>query len=82
VSESARVKLNTAARDDQGRVIGLTREQGKALDDQVRGNAIAANLFYVATAALAGTGGVLFFVSDRTTVSASPAGVSVVGALP
>ncbi len=80
-SASARETIDTAARDAQGRVTGLTRSEALALDRRMRGQAVAANILFGAGVALAGAGVGLFFTSPNATVgvSAAPGAVAMSG---
>jgi hypothetical protein len=81
-SNNAKGDLDAAARDSAGRITGITRVQGLALDDRVRTRATVADTLFVTAVALVGTGALLFYVSRDVKVGVSPAGVAIAGSLP
>lgn len=81
-SNNAKGELDAAARDSAGRITGITRVQGLALDDRVRTRATVADTLFVTAVALVGTGALLFYVSRDVKVGVSPAGVAIAGSLP
>jgi hypothetical protein len=81
-SNNQRNQIEGAARDADGRVIGITREKALSVNAQLRTSATAANALFVTSAVLIGTGVVLYFVSPDVKVTASPAGVALGGSLP
>ena len=81
-ANNQRTQIEGAARDADGKVIGITREKALAVNEQLKTSATVANTLYVASAVLIGTGVVLYLASPDLAVSASPAGVALAGSFP
>ena len=71
------MRIATAERDASGRITSLTRADALTIDAQQRTQASLANVMFVASGALLGTGVVLFFLGggsdDAPAVTVSPA---------
>ncbi len=77
-------RLNSAARDSNGYVTGLTQRQGEGLKADARTQAIAANVLFGTAVVLVATGAVVWLVSGRSAkvaVLPGPAGVAIAGEL-
>jgi hypothetical protein len=82
MAQATSAKVANAERDASGRIIGLTRVEGLALDEQQRTQAVLANTFWIAGGAMAATGVVLFFLGrdvGEVTVIPMGSGLAVTG---
>lgn len=82
MAQSTSAKVANADRDASGRIIGLTRVEGLALDEQQRTQALLANTLWIAGGAMAATGVVLFFLGQdagEVTVIPMGSGITVTG---
>lgn len=82
MAQATSAKLTGAERDAAGRIVGLTRVDGLALDAQQRTQATLANALWIGGGALAATGVALFFFGgDDASVAVvpAPAGLGVAG---
>ncbi len=74
-ANEARNKVNSAARDEQGRVTSLTQRDAQALEVSARGQATVANVLFGVGGGLAAAGVVLIILgpSSEPTLALSPA---------
>jgi len=82
MAQSTSAKVANAERDASGRIIGLTRVEGLALDEQQRTQALLANTLWIAGGAMAATGVALFFLGQdagEVTVIPMGSGITVTG---
>jgi hypothetical protein len=81
-ARSTRDRLANVSRDEAGRVVGITQAEANQLSDSVVLDARTANYLFASGAALAVTGGLVFWLGGRLAVTPAPAGVTLAGELP
>jgi hypothetical protein len=83
-SSSARAQIDSASRDDAGRVNGLTRVQALDLQGKAIQSATLANVCYVGGLALAGAGVGLYLMTgdEKVALLPAPGGVVLTGVFP
>ncbi|WP_395847300.1 hypothetical protein [Cystobacter fuscus] len=81
-SSQARARVTGAAVDESGLTVGLSQREAFALDARARSQGGWANVLFGVAGAAAIAGGTLWVLGAPVTVSVSPGGVAVGGALP
>lgn len=86
ISRSARTEVESPQRDEAGRLIGMTPERARELEQRTVSSAIAANVLLGCGAGLVALGVVLFIADPgsgaQVAVAPAPGGLSVAGTFP